>query len=76
MAGEDGRARRVKVQLGATSPRLAVVAVTGDLTAGEQVILMPMGFTGGERVRVTNSPVGALLGPAPTPRQMKRKMTM
>jgi RND family efflux transporter MFP subunit len=54
--GEDGRARRVKVQLGATSPRLAVVAVTGELRAGEQVILMPTGIKGGQRVRVKKSP--------------------
>jgi RND family efflux transporter MFP subunit len=51
VAGRDGRARRVKVELGATSPRLPVVAVTGDLVAGERVILMPMGIRSGERVR-------------------------
>jgi RND family efflux transporter MFP subunit len=57
VAGPNGRARRVKVQLGATSPRLTVVAVTGELMAGEQVILMPMGLKDGERVRVKPSPV-------------------
>jgi RND family efflux transporter MFP subunit len=51
VAGRDGRARRVKVELGATSPRLPVVAVTGNLVAGERVILTPMGIRSGERVR-------------------------
>lgn len=53
---QDGRVRRVKVEPGATSPRSPVVAVTGDLVAGEQVVLMPMGLKGGERVRVRQAP--------------------
>ena len=65
MTGEDGRARKVKVQLGATSPRLPVVAVTGELMAGEQVILMPAGFKGGERLRVKQSPANSLPGQEP-----------
>jgi RND family efflux transporter MFP subunit len=60
VAQSDGKVRRVKVQLGATSPRSPVVAVTGDLVAGEQVVLMPMGLKGGERVRVRQSPGGML----------------
>jgi HlyD family secretion protein len=56
VAQADGTVRRVKVQLGATSPRLPVVAVTGDLVAGEQVVLMPMGLKGGERGRVREAP--------------------
>jgi Cu(I)/Ag(I) efflux system membrane fusion protein len=52
VAEPDGRIRRVKVEPGATSPRAPVVAVTGDLAPGEQVVLMPMGLKGGERVRV------------------------
>ena len=76
VAGEDGRARKVKVQLGATSPRTPVVAVTGELMAGEQVILMPMGFKGGERVRVTKSAGNSLPGQEPKPPTMKMNMKM
>ncbi|MHB8970677.1 MAG: efflux RND transporter periplasmic adaptor subunit [Pirellulaceae bacterium] len=74
VAAEDGRARKVKVQLGATSPRLPVVAVTGELTAGEQVILMPMGFKGGERVRMKQAPSNELPGQEPKPTMPKMKM--
>jgi RND family efflux transporter MFP subunit len=56
VVGQDGRLRRVRVKLGPTSPRSPVVAVTGDLKAGEQVVLMPMGLKGGERVRGSQSP--------------------
>ena len=71
VAGQDGRARKVKVQVGATSPRLPVVAVTGELMAGEQMILMPMGLKGGERVRVKQSPGNALPGKELMPPGMK-----
>ena len=74
VAGEDGRARKVKVQLGSTSPRVPVVAVTGELMAGEQVILMPMGFKGGERVRVKQAPSNPMPGREPMPPTMKMKM--
>lgn len=74
VAGPDGRARLVKVQLGATSPRLPIVAVTGELTAGQKVILMPMGLRGGERVRVKQSPGNSLPGQEPKPPTMKMKM--
>ncbi|MBA4063070.1 MAG: hypothetical protein C0501_05050 [Isosphaera sp.] len=53
VTGPDGGVRKVQVQLGATSPRLPVVAVTGDLTAGDQVVLKPIGLKGGETVRVS-----------------------
>jgi multidrug efflux pump subunit AcrA (membrane-fusion protein) len=56
VAQPDGTVRRIKVQLGATSPRSPVVAVTGDLGAGERVVLMPMGLKGGERVRARQAP--------------------
>ncbi len=42
VAGPDGTVRRVKVEPGAASPRLPVVAVTGELAAGEHVILRPI----------------------------------
>ncbi|MCI0459668.1 MAG: efflux RND transporter periplasmic adaptor subunit [Gemmataceae bacterium] len=53
LAEPDGRVRRAKVEPGATSPRLPVIAVTGELEAGEHVILRPIGLKGGETVRVT-----------------------
>ena len=71
-AGPDGRARRIKVQLGATSPRLSVVAVAGELMAGEQVILMPMGLKGGERVK--HSAVSLVPGQNPKQPMMNMKM--
>lgn len=52
VVGHDGRVRRVKVELGATSPRSSIVAIKGNLRAGEQVVLMPIGLQGGERVGV------------------------
>lgn len=64
VAEEDGTVRRVKVVPGATSPRLPVVAVTGELTSGEKVILRPVGLKGGETVRVLPSP-GASKGALP-----------
>jgi RND family efflux transporter MFP subunit len=71
VAGGDGRARRVKIQAGATSPRLPVVAVSGNLIAGEQVILMPMGLKDGQRVRAKPSPVTSLPGKQPMSPTMK-----
>ncbi len=71
VAGSEGRARRVKVELGATSPRLPVVAVTGDLNSGEQVISMPMGLKGGERVRAKTSPGRSPPGKPSMPPEMK-----
>lgn len=56
VVGHDGRVRRVKVEPGATGPRSPIVAVKGNLMAGEQVVLMPMGLQGGERVRVRQLP--------------------
>jgi HlyD family secretion protein len=52
VADPDGKVRRIKVELGATSPRVPVVAVTGELQPRDQVILNPMGLKGGEHVRV------------------------
>lgn len=48
----DKKVRRTKVEPGATSPRLTIVAVTGDLKAGEFVVLNPMGLKEGEVVRL------------------------
>lgn len=58
VAGPDGRVRKVRVELGATSPRLPVVAVTGGVRAGEQVILKPIGLKGGETVKVASTSAG------------------
>lgn len=62
VADAGGKARRVKVHPGATSPRLPVVAVEGELREGERVILRPMGVQDGETVRVarasTDGPMG------------------
>jgi HlyD family secretion protein len=59
VADPEGKVRRVKVEPGATSPRLPVVAVTGELEAGEHVILKPIGLKGGETVRVVPTPGGS-----------------
>ncbi|MBX9584541.1 MAG: efflux RND transporter periplasmic adaptor subunit [Gemmataceae bacterium] len=56
VAGPDGTVRRVKVTPGATSPRLPVVAVAGELKAGDRVVLKPVGLKDGEAVRVLPSP--------------------
>lgn len=58
VAGPDGAVRRVKVEPGPTSPRVSVLAVAGELEAGEQVILRPIGLKGGETVRVVQAPGG------------------
>jgi RND family efflux transporter MFP subunit len=76
VAGKDGRARRVIVQLGATSPRLPVVAVTGEVMSGDQVILMPMGLKDGQRVRVKQSRAKGLPGREPMPPMMPPGMKM
>lgn len=68
-ADAEGKARRVQVKPGATSPRLAEVAVTGQLEAGDRVILRPMGLNGGEAVRAaraaTSGPMGGEGGGRP-----------
>lgn len=53
MVDPDGKVRRITVEPGATSPRLTIVAVKGDLKAGAFVILNPMGLKEGEVVRLT-----------------------
>lgn len=58
VAGQDAVVRKVKVEPGATSPRLPVVAVTGDLKARDQVILKPIGLKGGETVKVASAAAG------------------
>ena len=71
VAGPDGRARRAKVKVGATSPRFPVVAITGEIKVGDQVILMPMGLKDGQRVRAKPSPARSLPGREPMPPTMK-----
>ncbi|MBN9520143.1 efflux RND transporter periplasmic adaptor subunit [bacterium] len=58
IADPDGTVRKVQVVPGATSPRAPVVAVTGGVNAGEQVIVKPIGLKGGEMVRVTPPSTG------------------
>jgi len=48
VVGADNRARRVKVELGAASPRRPMVAVKSRLAAGDRVVLMPMGLRDGQ----------------------------
>lgn len=48
----DRKVRRIKVESGATSPRLTIVAVKGDLKVGEFVVLNPMGLKDGEVVHL------------------------
>lgn len=62
VAEPDGKVQRVKVKLGPTSPRLSIVAVTGELEVGELVILKPIGLQGGETVRVAQASTGPLQG--------------
>lgn len=60
VAQTDGTVRRVKVELGPTSPRLSIVAVTGELQVGERVILKPIGLQGGETVHVGQTATGSV----------------
>ena len=62
VAEPDGKVRRVRVEPGPTSPRLPIVAVTGELQVGERVILNPIGLEGGETVRVTQASTGPSQG--------------
>ncbi|MGC8550767.1 MAG: efflux RND transporter periplasmic adaptor subunit [Acidobacteriaceae bacterium] len=50
--GKDQKLKRVAVQPIASSPRSSLVAVQGNLRAGERVALKPMGLKPGEKVRV------------------------
>lgn len=54
---------RVEVEPVASSPRSPLVAVQGELKAGEQVVLKPVGFKPGEKVRVQTA--SSLNGDAP-----------
>ena len=64
VVGSDKKVRRTKVEPGATSPRLPIVAVTGDLNAGEFVVLNPMGLKEGEVVRLIQDTTPGM-GPMP-----------
>ena len=55
VAGADKKARRVNVESIASSPRSTVVAVAGELHAGEWVLMQPMGIKPGQKVRQTQS---------------------
>lgn len=50
VVGQDHKLKRVGVVPIATSPRSPLVAVQGDLKAGEQVVLKPIGLKPGESV--------------------------
>ena len=50
--GNDQKLKRVAVKPIAGSPRSSLVAVQGNLRAGERVALKPMGLKPGEKVRV------------------------
>jgi multidrug efflux pump subunit AcrA (membrane-fusion protein) len=52
VVGTDHKIKQVEVEPIASSPRSPSVAVQGDLKAGEQVVLKPMGLKPGEKVRV------------------------
>src|SRR5258708_3724080 len=52
VVGTDHKIKQVEVEPIASSPRSPSVAVQGDLKAGEQVVLKPMGLKPGEEVRV------------------------
>lgn len=58
VADPNGRARRVRIEPTATSPRLKILAVKADLKSGDKVILKPVGIKDGEKVRVTRTPSG------------------
>lgn len=47
------KVRKVKVMPGATSPRLPLIPVSGNLRPGDRIILNPRGLHGGESVSVS-----------------------
>jgi|GEM_PF-588216 len=64
VADANHRARQVKVASVATSPRSQVMAVIGELKAGEWVVTEPMGIKSGQKVRTTLTPAAKAPMPA------------
>lgn len=57
---KNQKLERITVKPIATSPRSPLVAIQGDLKAGEQVVVKPMGLKPGQKVRVQEtSPAGS-----------------
>ena len=69
VADADNRVRQVKVESIASSPRSNVMAISGDLKAGEWVLTEPMGIKPGQKVRQDRSqktkPNGPAMGTSP-----------
>ncbi len=53
------RARQVKVESRASSPRSQLLAIAGDLKPGDWVLTQPMGIQPGQKVRTTQSNAAA-----------------
>ncbi len=56
VADTDNKVRQVKIESVASSPRSPVMAVKGDLKAGDWVLTEPMGIKPGEKVRPDRNP--------------------
>jgi len=65
----NNKVRQVIVESIASSPRSAVIAISGDLKTGEWVLTEPMGITPGQKVRQDRSskpkPTGPQMGTSP-----------
>lgn len=61
VVGFNRKVRPVRVRVIASSPRLPIVAVKGNLAAGELVVVKPMMIKPGERVSVAQVPAPGLL---------------
>jgi RND family efflux transporter MFP subunit len=59
VANADSKVRQVKVESVASSPRSQVMAVKGDLKAGDWVLTEPMGIKAGQKVRPDRNPKAA-----------------
>lgn len=59
VADANNRVRQVKVESVASSLRSQVMAVTGNLKAGEWVLTQPMGIKAGQKVRQDRNPASA-----------------
>lgn len=71
VASANHRVRQAKVEILASSPRQPLVAVKGDLNAGDQVLVKPMGIKPGQRIRVAQAPTSGrpMSGPVPSQAQ-------
>jgi HlyD family secretion protein len=63
VADADNRARQVKVESIASSPRSGVIAISGDLRMGEWVLTEPMGIKPGQKLRQDRSSKPKATGP-------------